>query len=94
MNKFIFHGELISEIKALKGGVVRFRLKVKSNDGKDNSETTNYFSFVAFDMLAKEILEKFKLGDFVKVAGFIKNTKYEKNGNTIYDYDFVIKEVM
>lgn len=92
MNRFKFVGEVFSEVSVLSGGVVRFRIKVISNDGKDHAETTNYFRLVAFDKLAKEIEATFKVGMKVKIDGFVRNTRYQKDGKTVYGDDFVVQE--
>ena len=97
MNKVILIGRLTAdaELKQTQNGtsVARFSLAVNRRFSKDNEQTADFISCVAFDRNA-EFAEKYlKQGTKIAVTGRIQTGSYtNKDGQRVYTTDVVVEE--
>ena len=98
MNKVILIGRLTkdADVKISSTGIsiVRFTLAVDRRFKKDNEQTCDFISCVAFSKTA-EFLEKYgKKGTKFVVEGSIQTGSYSnKDGNKVYATDIVLQSV-
>lgn len=80
------------------GNVAKFTLAVDrglSKKGKEEAEargeaTVDFVNCIAFGYTAKNILKLFKKGSAIMVSAKFQNNNYEKDGKTVFGYQFVV----
>ncbi|WP_322075534.1 single-stranded DNA-binding protein [Burkholderia cenocepacia] len=65
----------------------------KGGESGEKHESTDYFRIKAWGKTAENAGKYLGKGSQIYVAGRIQNTKYEKNGETIYGNDFVAEQI-
>jgi single-strand DNA-binding protein len=98
MNKWIGIGRLTKEpeVRYSQGenamAIARYRLAVDRRFKKDNEQTADFISCVAFGKAA-EFAEKYlHKGMKIAVTGRIQTGSYEKDGQKVYTTDIVVED--
>ena len=98
MNLTIMCGRLTADPEVRYGenqkAAARFTLAVDRKFKRENDPTADFIKYVAFGKLA-EFVEKYLVkGTKVIITGKFQNNNYtNKDGQTIYDYQFVADEI-
>ena len=97
MNKVILIGRLTAdaELKQTQNGtsVARFSLAVNRRFSKDNEQTADFISCVAWKHTAEFICKYFRKGSMIAVSGRIQTGSYtDNNGVKRYTTDVVVEE--
>lgn len=98
-NQFQFIGNLTKDAQLAASGqapMTAFDLALdrvwRSADGQ-KQEATDYFRIKCFDALATNAAKYLGKGSQVFVQGHIQPTKYEKEGATVYGFDFIATKI-
>lgn len=96
LNRFQFTGNLTRDPELLNGGtskaVVTLQLATNHvwyDDNREKQEKSNFFRIKDFGKSADNHAKYLRKGSHVYVEGRIENTEYEKNGETVYGFDFI-----
>lgn len=76
--------------------IVRVKLLVKSSymDDGEKYMRKDYAEVVGFDNIGKDILLKYKKGDYLSVDARIQNRVYtDRSGSKVYKDDYVIEKI-
>ena len=97
MNKVILIGRLTAdaELKQTQNGtsVARFSLAVNRRFSKDNEQTADFISCIAWKHTAEFICKYFRKGSMIAVSGRIQTGSYtDNNGVKRYTTDVVVEE--
>lgn len=100
MQKNIFVGRLASAPALTNHGngtkVAKFRLLsdeyAGKDEGGDSKKETVGLNFTAFGERAQAIADHCREGDQMVVDYRIRNNNYEKNGETVYDFNFIVDQ--
>tara|TARA_S200002703_G_C3775816_1_gene238892 strand:+ start:607 stop:960 length:354 start_codon:yes stop_codon:yes gene_type:complete len=98
MNKFIVNGIVTKnvELRMTETGkeMVRFSVRVASQRKDDQGRRiSDFFDFTAWGKTAVFIKEYFKDGSPISIDASVQNHKYEKQGVTVYTYNFIVNQV-
>lgn len=90
----VFYGNLASD-PVFDEDKNRGQFTLISNEyaGKDKPERTVAIQFTAFGNRAKALAENKKKGDSLYVEYRVENNNYEKDGQKIYSYNFVVEDL-
>lgn len=96
MQQNIFVGNLSSAPKS-QNNVTRFNLLANEYAGRDEggavkTRTVN-MQFTAFGKTGESLANQGMVGDQIIVNYRIENNNYEKNGETIYSYNFIVERL-
>ncbi len=98
-NQFQFIGHLTKDAQQAASGqapMTAFDLALdrvwRSADGQ-KQEAADYFRIKCFDALATNAAKYLGKGSQVFVQGHIQPTKYEKDGATVYGFDFIATKI-
>jgi single-strand DNA-binding protein len=72
--------------------VTKFTLMAAEYAGKNKEERTIALPFTAFSNLAKIINDNVDKGDQLIVSYRVENNNYEKDGNKVYSYNFIVND--
>ena len=97
MNKVILIGRLTAdaELKQTQNGtsVARFSLAVNRRFSKDNEQTADFISCVAWKHTAEFICKYFRKGSMIAITGRLQTGSYtDNNGVKRYTTDVVVEE--
>lgn len=99
MQKNIFVGNLGKAASVTGAGdkaVARFTLLANEYAGKDKEgqtrERTVSIQFVAFRSKAEAIAKNTRKGDQLIIDYRIENNDFERNGETVYGYNFIVED--
>lgn len=88
INSFSIQGEIYKEPQYNKSAKGTSVVKLTLSQGK------NYFQFVAFKEVAEDIVKlNLVKGDVVSIESKIQPNNYEKNGQKVYGFNFIIETI-
>ena len=88
INSFSIQGEIYKEPQYNKSAKGTSVVKLTLSQGK------NYFQFVAFKEVADNIVKlNLVKGDIVSIESRIQPNNYEKNGQKVYGFNFIIENI-
>lgn len=100
-NSCSFQGRMVKKPELLSGGnVAKFTLavdkglskKMKEEAKQKGEQTADFIKCVVFGKTAQHISNFFDKGDSIVISAKFNNNNYEKNGEQIYDYQFVVTD--
>jgi len=82
LNKLYIQGNIVqdTELKVSDNGTVYSKNSLAVSKTKNGTKTTEYFDIVVFDKVAASFTSKFVKGDNIIVEGYLKQDKWEKDG--------------
>ena len=96
MNKSMFTGGLTADAKINDAGTVaRFALGVaRSFKNKDGKYDSDYPKFVLYgDKVIAAFKDRLVKGTQFEIEARFQNNNYEKDGQKVYDYEFVVERL-
>lgn len=91
MNKVFIVGTL-GQVKLIQGQVSTAFIRVVTKKMWQGKEMTSSFSVTAFKDLADKVVN-FKDGDLVSIEGYLKNSKFNKDGKDQYKLDVICMSI-
>lgn len=97
MNKLLLIGRATKkpELQISKGGTSYTILSIAVNEkvkDENGNNKVNYIDVKAFDKVANLLNKYVDKGQLLSIDAKVVNNNYEKEGKTIYSYDFILNE--
>ena len=93
MNKVYLMGRLTKDPIGAKDSYAKFTLAVDRRVKKENEQSADFISCVAFGKLGDFVLNYLTTGTKVALSGRIQTGSYMKDGNKVYTTEVVAEEI-